>query len=150
MGYWKFFVTIRKPHNFCQETRWFDTLLSQYRWINLIILPMNDSLPSLGQILVRFSRKTVFSSYDFIAGYWPVSLHLEVRKYTGRTYQFCVVPFILKISNTTFLETLKLTLNNPISDCNNQLDDIHIYVKDCSFPPFVFKNIYTVYAPPLF
>lgn len=68
------------------------------RKINKVILPMRDSSPPLDELLARFSGKTMFSSLDFMSGYWQIPLHQNVRKFTafvhnGWTYQFCVVLF---------------------------------------------------------
>lgn len=105
------------------------------RRINKIILPMRDSSPPLDELLARFGGKSIFSSVDFTAGYWQVPLHQEVRKYTafvydGRTYQFTVVPFGLNISNTAFSHALEAVLNVSLPDCEDKMDDLHIYVDD--------------------
>lgn len=106
------------------------------RRINKIILPMRDSSPPLDELLAQFGGKTMFSSIDFTAGYWQVPLHTNARKYTafvygGRTYQFCVVPFGLNISNTAFQQALESVLSNQIKGCDDKiLDDLHIYVDD--------------------
>ncbi|CAI6372039.1 unnamed protein product [Macrosiphum euphorbiae] len=97
---------------------------------------MRDSSPPLDEVLARFGGKAMFSSLDFTSGYWQVSLHRDVRKYTafvydGRTYQFCVVPFGLNISNTAFQQALESVLSNQTEvDVDEALDDLHIYVDD--------------------
>jgi len=105
------------------------------RRVNRLILPMRDSSPPLDELLARFGGKTIFSSLGFSAGYWQVSLHQDVRKFTafvfeGRTYQFCVVPFGLNISNTAFGKALEAVLNVRVNDIDDNLDDLHIYVDD--------------------
>lgn len=105
------------------------------RRINRVILPMRDSSPPLDELLARFGGKSLFSSLDFTAGYWQVQLHSDVRKFTaftydGRTYQFCVVPFGLNISNTAFGLALEAVLNIRVNDMDDQLSDLHIYVDD--------------------
>lgn len=105
------------------------------RRVNRLILPMRDTSPPLDELLARFGGKTIFSSLDFSAGYWQVPLHPEVRKFTafvfeGRTYQFCVVPFGLNISNTAFGKALEAVLNIRINGTDDNLDDLHIYVDD--------------------
>jgi hypothetical protein len=105
------------------------------RRINRIILPMRDSSQPLNELLARFGGKKIFSSLDFTAGYWQVPLHVDVRKYTafvyeGRTYQFCVVPFGLNISNTAFGQALEAVLNVSVDCGENILTDLHIYVDD--------------------
>lgn len=106
------------------------------RRINQMILPMRDSSPPLDELLARFGGKTMFSSIDFNAGYWQISLHQDVRKYTafiygGRTYQFCVVPFGLNISNTAFQQALEVVLSHQSEDCDDEaLVDLHVYVDD--------------------
>ncbi|CAI6376594.1 unnamed protein product [Macrosiphum euphorbiae] len=84
---------------------------------------MRDSSPPLDELLARFGGKAIFSSIDFTAGYWQVTLHRDVRKYTafvydGRTYQFRVVPFGLNISNTAFQQALESVLSNPVDHYN--------------------------------
>lgn len=116
------------------------------RRVNKIILPMRDSSPPLDELLARFGGKTIFSSIDFTAGYWQVSLHRDVRKYTafvydGRTYQFCVVPFGLNISNTAFQQALESVLSNPVENYNEDgLGDLHIYVDDVLVSSTTFED----------
>lgn len=91
---------------------------------------MRDSSPPLDELLARFGGKTVYSSVDFTA-----ALHHDVQKYTafvyaGRTYQFCVVPFGLNISNTAFGKALKTVLKVHVEDDDDNLEDIHVYVDD--------------------
>jgi len=107
---------------------------------------MRDSSPPLDELLARFGGKAIFSSLDFTAGYWQVSLHHDVRKYTafvydGRTYQFCVVPFGLNISNTAFQQALESVLSNQIeAGVDDVLDDLHIYVDDVLVSSTSFDN----------
>lgn len=115
------------------------------RRINRLIVPMRDSSPPLDELLARFSGKTVFSSIDFTAGYWQVMLHHDVRKYTafifeGRTYQFCVVPFGLNISNTAFGKALEAVLQLPVGDHDDQMNDLHIYVDDLMISSISFED----------
>lgn len=106
------------------------------RRINKIILPMRDSSPPLDELLAKFGGKSIFTSLDFTAGYWQVPLHRDVRKFTafvynGRTYQFCVVPFGLNISNTAFGLALEAVLNVKVDEEDDiDLDDLHMYVDD--------------------
>lgn len=105
------------------------------RRVNRLILPMQDSSPPLDELLAQFGGKTIFSSVDFSSGYWQVALHPEVRKFTafvfeGRSYQFCVVPFDLNISNTAFGKALEAVLNQKTNDIDDNPDDLHIYVDD--------------------
>lgn len=58
-----------------------------------------------------------------------------MRKFTafvfeGRTYQFCVVPFGLNISNTAFGKALEAVLQIKVHETDDNLDDLHIYVDD--------------------
>lgn len=105
------------------------------RRINRLILPMRDSSPPLDELLARFGGKKFFSSLDFSAGYWQVPLHPSVRKFTafvfeGRTYQFCVVPFGLNISNTAFGQALEAVLKIKIPGAEDNISDLHVYVDD--------------------
>lgn len=51
--------------------------------------------------------------------------------YDGKSYQFCVVPFGLNISNTAFQQGLEAVLANQVDDDEeNSLQDLHIYVDD--------------------
>lgn len=105
------------------------------RRINRVIEPMRDSSPPLDELLSRFGKKKIFSSLDFTAGYWQVPLHTDVRKYTGfvydgRTYQFCVVPFGLNISNTAFGLALEAVLNVSVEGNDDISKDLHVYVDD--------------------
>lgn len=105
------------------------------RRINRIIQPMRDSSAPLEELLARFGGESFFSSLDFTAGYWQVPLHIDVRKFTafifeGRTYQFCVVPFGLKISNTAFGKALEAMLDLYTSESEDGSEDLHIYVDD--------------------
>lgn len=106
------------------------------RRINKIILPMRDSSPPLNELLASFGGKSIFSSVDFTSGYWQIPLDSNVRKYTafvfdGRTYQFCVVPFGLNISNTAFQQALEAVLANNVNGIQDSgVNDLHIYVDD--------------------
>lgn len=87
------------------------------RKLNTIILLTHDSSPPIDDILAKFNNKNVFSSLDFTSGYWQIPLDPSVRQYTsflcdGRSYQFCVVPFVLNISNAAFGKGLEAALNN--------------------------------------
>lgn len=104
------------------------------RKVNTIILPTRDSSPPIDDILAKFNNKSFFSSLDFSSGYWQIPLDPSVRQYTsflynGRSYQFCVVPFGLNISNAAFSKGLEAALNNSCSPCPFP-DDIHTYVDD--------------------
>lgn len=96
---------------------------------------MRDYSPPLDKLLVRFSGTFLFSSLDFTAGYWQVSLHQDVWKYTvflynGRTYQFCVVPLGLNISNTAFGLGLEAVLDVQISEREDKMVNLRINVDD--------------------
>ena len=105
------------------------------RRINRLIQPMRDSSAPLDELLARFGGKSLFSSIDFTSGYWQVPLHQDVRKFTafvfeGRTYQFCVVPFGLNISNTAFGFALEALLSLQTNGEEDGLEDLHIYVDE--------------------
>ncbi|CAI6377233.1 unnamed protein product [Macrosiphum euphorbiae] len=104
------------------------------RKLNTIILPTRDASPPIDDILAKFNNKSFFSSLDFSSGYWQIPLDSSVRQYTsflydGRSYQFCVVPFGLNISNAAFGKGLEAALNNYSIPCMSP-DDIHTYVDD--------------------
>jgi len=104
------------------------------RKLNTIILPTRDASPPIDDILAKFNNKSFFSSLDFSSGYWQIPLDPSVRQYTsflydGRSYQFCVVPFGLNISNAAFGKGLEAALNNYTSPCPSP-NDIHTYVDD--------------------
>lgn len=82
------------------------------RRLNSIISPTRDYSPPIEEILAKFNNKLYFSTLDFASGYWQIPLDPSVRKYTsflydGRSYQFCVVPFGLNISNAAFGKRLE-------------------------------------------
>lgn len=104
------------------------------RKLNSIIIPTRDASPPIDDILAKFYNKSFFSSLDFSSGYWQIPLDPSVRRYTsflydGRSYQFCVVPFGLNISNAAFGKGLEAALNNYSIPCPSP-DDIHTYVDD--------------------
>lgn len=104
------------------------------RKLNTIILPTRDASPPIDDILAKFNNKSFFSSLDFSSGYWQIPLDPSVRQYTsflydGRSYQFCVVPFGLNISNAAFGKGLEAALNNYSIPCPSP-NDIHTYVDD--------------------
>lgn len=114
------------------------------RKLNTIILPTRDSSPPIDEILAKFNNKNIFSSLDFTSGYWQVPLDPTVRPYTsflydGRSYQFCVVPFGLNISNAAFGKCLEAVLNNSTVPCPFP-NDIHTYVDDILVSSHSFKN----------
>jgi len=105
------------------------------RRVNQIIQPMRDTSPPMEELLAEFGGKRYFTSLDFSAGYWQIPLHPDVRKYTafvynGRTYQFCVVPFGLNISNTAFGQGLETILLQDIHEEDDEDSGLHIYVDD--------------------
>lgn len=104
------------------------------RRLNTIILPTRDASPPIDDILAKFNSKSIFSSLDFVSGYWQIPLDPTVRKYTsflhdGRSYQFRVVPFGLNISNAAFGKGLEAVFNNYSFPCPYP-NDIHTYVDD--------------------
>ncbi|KAF0746040.1 Integrase catalytic domain-containing protein [Aphis craccivora] len=91
----------------------------------------HSSPPPIDDILAKFNNKSFFSSLDFSSGYWQIPLDPSVRQYTsflydGRSYQFCVVTFVLNISNAAFGKELEAALNNYTIPCPS-LNDIHTY-----------------------
>jgi len=114
------------------------------RKLNTIILPTRDASPPIDEILAKFNNKSFFSSLDFSSGYWQIPLDLSVRQYTsflydGRSYQFCVVPFGLNISNSAFGKGLEAALNNYSTPCPHP-NDIHTYVDDILISSSSFEN----------
>lgn len=114
------------------------------RKLNTIILPTRDASPPIDDILAKFNDKCFFSSLDFSSGYWQIPLDPEVRQYTsflydGRSYQFCVVPFGLNISNAAFGKGLEAALNNYSQQCPFP-NDIHTYVDDILLSSSSFEN----------
>lgn len=104
------------------------------RKLNTIIFPTRDASPPIDDILAKFNNKSFFSSLDFSSGYWQIPLDPSVRQYTsflydGRSYQFCVVPFGLNISNAAFGKGLETALSNYSIPCTSP-NDIHTYVDD--------------------
>lgn len=75
-------------------------------------------------------KKIVLYRYNIL--YWQVSLHPEVQKYTAfvhesRTYQFCVIPFSINISNIAFDQALESLLNVPVENDENYMRNyLHI------------------------
>lgn len=116
------------------------------RKLNTIILPTRDTSPPIDEILAKFNKKSIFSSLDFVSGYWQIPLDHSVRPYTsflydGRSYHFCVVPFGLNVSNAAFGKGLEAAFNNIDTPCPLP-NDIHTYVDDmlvssCSFETHV-------------
>lgn len=107
------------------------------RKLNTIIIPTRDASPPVDEILAKFHNKAFFTTLDFSSGYWQIPLDPTVRKYTsflyeGRSYQFCVVPFGLNISNAAFGKGLEVALSSTTPDLISSIlpEDIHIYVDD--------------------
>ncbi|VVC38660.1 Reverse transcriptase domain, partial [Cinara cedri] len=114
------------------------------RKLNSIILPTRDSSLPIDEILAKFNSKNVFTTLDFTSGYWQIPLDPSVRQYTsflydGRSYQFCVVPFGLNISNAAFGKGLEAALNNFTVPCPFP-NDIHTYVDDILISSQSFQN----------
>lgn len=79
-------------------------------------------------------------------GYWKISLLPDLRKYTafvynGRTYQFCVVPFGLNISNTAFGQGLENKLLQKNYEEDDEESGLHIYVDDMMVSSTNFSHI---------
>lgn len=114
------------------------------RKLNTIILPTRDASPPIDDILAKFDNKSFFSSLDFSSGYWQIPLDPSVRQYTsflyeGRSYQFCVVPFGLNISNAAFGKGLEAAFNNYPIPCPSP-NDVHTYVDDMLLSSLSFES----------
>jgi len=107
------------------------------RKLNTVIEPTRDSSPPIDDILAKFHDKKYFTTLDFISGYWQIPLDPDDRKYTsflydGRSYQFCVVPFGLNVSNAAFGKRLEMALSPMAPKYISSVlpKDIHIYYVD--------------------
>uniref|UniRef100_A0ABD2WGN0 RNA-directed DNA polymerase n=1 Tax=Trichogramma kaykai TaxID=54128 RepID=A0ABD2WGN0_9HYME len=73
------------------------------RQVNERMIADHDGPEEVDQVLRQCDQIGVMSSIDLRSSFWQVPLNIESRKYTGflhqgRTYQYTVVPFGLKIS----------------------------------------------------
>ncbi|CAB0031801.1 unnamed protein product [Trichogramma brassicae] len=75
------------------------------RQINERMVEDHDGSEEIDQVLRRCNKIGVMSSVDLRSSFWQVPLAKESRKYTGflhqgKTYQYTVVPFGLRISSS--------------------------------------------------
>ncbi|CAB0033761.1 unnamed protein product [Trichogramma brassicae] len=74
------------------------------RQVNERMIADHDGPEDVDQVLRQCDQIGIMSSIDLRSSFWQVPLNTESRKYTGflhqgRTYQYTVVPFGLKISS---------------------------------------------------
>lgn len=107
-------------------------LVLDSRKINDIIIPETDRPLTLDEILIKFHGVKIFSTLDLKASFWQILLHPNCRKYTaflcfGDCYQFCKLPFGLKISSSAFIRGLNSILPPSLRDkITTYVDDILI------------------------
>ncbi|CAB0039250.1 unnamed protein product [Trichogramma brassicae] len=86
------------------------------RQINDRMLEDHDGPEEIDQVLRQCSNIGVMSSLDLHSSFWQVPLEKSSRKYTGflhqgRTYQFTVVPFGLKVASAALNRAAESVLN---------------------------------------
>ena len=67
--------------------------------------------PGIDEVLNKCQNVTIISSVDLRASFWQVGLHKESRKYcafsvNGRCFEFCRVPYGLKVSQAALQAAL--------------------------------------------
>ena len=87
-----------------------------FRKLNEITVDVSQALPVIHETLKDLGQAKIFSTNDLKSGYWQISLHPDLRKYTafstpdGEQYQFRVMPFGLKNAPATFQNLMKEVL----------------------------------------
>lgn len=104
-------------------------LVLDARAINKIIIPVRTRPENLEEQLQKFFGVKYLSSIDLRSSYWQVPITEESRQYTafifsGRSYQFKVLPFGLNVSSGVFITALDTVLGPEL------LDRITVYVDD--------------------
>ena len=91
------------------------------RFINETIESDNESPPLISELMQKFYGVTYMSTTDLANGYWQIPLHKESRIYTAflygsRMYQFCRIPFGIKMAGSAFMRALGLALEHQFND----------------------------------
>lgn len=111
-------------------------LVLDARQLNNIIESENDRPLSMDELLSRFHNLKVLTGLDLVSAFWQISLSRECRPYTaflvnGKCYQFCRLPFGLKISTAAFVRAMDYVLGEElIHRIIVYIDDIIIGGKD--------------------
>ena len=75
-----------------------------------------ESPPGIEEISRICLNIGIMTALDLTSSFWQIKLAEIYRKYTsfivnGKVYEFCVVPFGLKVSTSAFLRTLDIILD---------------------------------------
>lgn len=113
-------------------------LVIDARQLNKIIESENDRPLSIDELLSRFHNLKVLAGLDLVSAFWQIQLSPECRQYTaflvnGKCYQFCRLPFGLKISTAAFVRAMDYVLGEDlIHKIIVYIDDIIVGGKDWS------------------
>uniref|UniRef100_A0ABD2X8G7 Reverse transcriptase domain-containing protein n=1 Tax=Trichogramma kaykai TaxID=54128 RepID=A0ABD2X8G7_9HYME len=81
----------------------------------------HDGPEEMEELQKKYTNIGIMTSVDLRTSFWQVPLHPQSRKYTafthaGKTYQFKVIPFGLKISSAALARTAEAVIQD-LSDC---------------------------------
>lgn len=87
--------------------------------MNRYIQADQESPPLIEEVIQDHEGAMFFTSTDFTEGYYQIKLSVNSRKYTafmikGVLYQFCRVPFGIKVAGCVFMRALRLLFDNRI------------------------------------
>ncbi|CAB0032771.1 unnamed protein product [Trichogramma brassicae] len=98
------------------------------RQVNERMVADHDGPEEVDQVLRQCDQIGIMSSLDLRASFWQVPLDRESRKFTGflhqgRTYQYTVVPFGLKISSAALNRAAETILSGVRAKVIDFVDD---------------------------
>lgn len=99
------------------------------RHLNKFLERETDHPESIDKLLHKFEHIKYMTSLDLTSGFHQVPLARDSRKYTaflynGRNYEYCMVPFGLRVSVAEFIRALDLVLGKDL------LEKLTVYVDD--------------------
>lgn len=113
-----------------------DRMCTDYRELNKYIIPQNQPFPLIDDIVVRTRDCSYFSAFDINAAFLSLPIDEKDRHKTAfitqtGQYEYCSLPFGLKISPAAFQSVLAGILRRYKLDgfAVNYLDDILVYSK---------------------
>lgn len=102
-------------------------LCHDYRRLNTQIADVSYGLPNIFGILHSLGNYKFIIQLDIVSAFHAIPIHPDDRKYTGfqvgsKCYQFCRVPFGLKISSFIFQRAIDLILRDCLGRKEYEMD----------------------------
>ena len=112
---------------FGPKTRWFNQILHHYRKVNVLSKTDSFPIPRMEDCIDRIGNVKYITKCDLLKGYWCVPLtecakDISVFVTPDALYQYKVMPFGMKNSQTTFQRLMNM--------CLKDLECVEVYVDD--------------------